>query len=342
MDPATLLTIAAISLIVLALVFDFVNGFHDTANAVATVIASGAMKEKSAIWMSAVLNFAGALVTMLMGTTVAKFITKVVPESQCSMVLIGSVLLAGLIWNVLTWWRGLPVSSTHCLIGSLVGGGLAAAGLDGLNLHKVWEAVIALFVSPIVGFVLCFIVAKLFHKIVVTRSARHSNGVKKNLSRLQILSSALVSFSHGSNDGQKTMGIIFLVLTTQFGLAQTAAMPLWVVFAAAGAIGLGTAIGGKRVIHTVMNLSHKRIDQEHGCAAELCTAATIFAGSYLGVPVSTTHVANSAVIGGCYGIHGPGHANLSKMKEILLGWVLTLPVTAVLAYLLYHFMNLVF
>lgn len=336
MEMLELGVIAAYGLILLALVFDFVNGFHDTANAVATVIASGAMEEKKAIWMSAALNFLGAITTMMLGTTVAIFITKVIPKEQCSTAMIGSVLLAGLIWNLFTWWKGLPVSSTHCLLGSLVGGGFAAGGLAGINMHKVWEAVIALFVSPLVGFSICLVTAWAFHKLVMRARSRNKTAYTKALPNLQIFSSALVSFSHGSNDGQKTMGIIFLILTTQFGLAADAPMPMWVVFAAAAAIGLGTAIGGKRVIHTVARqLSHKAIDAEHGCAAEFCTAITILGGSYMGVPVSTTHVANSAVVGGCYGIHGPGHANLGKMREILLAWLFTLPVTATLAYLLY-------
>lgn len=338
----TTLTIAVL-LIVLVLAFEFVNGFHDTANAVATVIASGAMEEKKAIWMSALLNFAGALITVLMGAAVAKFISKVIPEQNCTSTLLGSVICAGLIWNVLTWWRGLPVSSTHCLLGSLVGGGLAAGGIAGVDFHKVWEAIIALFVSPLVGFAFCLVVAWAFHKVVSTKNVRRQAFFKTALPKLQIASSALVSFSHGSNDGQKAMGVIFLILTTQLGLASTAGIPIWVVIACATAIGLGTAIGGKRVIHTVARqLSHKAIDAEHGCAAELCTAVTIFAGSFLGVPVSTTHVANAAVVGGCYGIHGFGHANLAKMKEILLAWLLTLPVTALLAYVLYNAMHLFF
>jgi len=369
--------IIAIGAIILALAFDFVNGFHDTANAVATVIYSGALKPRVAIAMSASLNLLGAL---LVGTTVAMFITSVVPASAVSLHLVVSVLLAGLVWNVITWWKGLPVSSSHCLLGSLVGAGIAAAGVAGVNFAALKTAAIALTVSPIIGFALAFAITWVLRQWFAgrTRSAAlkastqtlvvadeplsgNRPGKKKKdksnitdgrpawlskaLPWLQILSSASVSFSHGGNDGQKTMGIITLILATSFASAgyTTAHVPFWVVLAAASAIGLGTAIGGGRVIRTVgEKLSSKPIDAAHGCAAELTTAFTVFAASKVGVPVSTTHVLTSAVVGGTEGLYGRGHSNLATMKSVFLAWVLTLPVCALLAAGLFMLLGLVF
>ncbi len=360
----------AIGAILLALAFDFVNGFHDTANAVATVIYSGTLKPRVAILMSASLNLIGALVV---GTTVAMFITSVVPGNAVSLHLVSSVLLAGLAWNTVTWWKGLPVSSSHCLLGSLVGAGIAAAGISGINLSALEKALIALIVSPIIGFVMAYLITWLLRlwfkrlqqasqaesdrdstlqltaeRVVdqadgktPLRTKRKKNRVagrpawfNRSLPWMQILSSASVSFSHGGNDGQKTMGIITLILSTSFASYgyTTAHVPIWVVIAAASAIGLGTAIGGERVIRTVgEKLSNKPIDAAHGCVAELTTALTVFGASGLGVPVSTTHVLTSAVVGGTEGLYGRGHSNLNTMKSVFLAWMLTLPVCALLA-----------
>lgn len=335
--------IIAIGAIVLALIFDFVNGFHDTANAVATVIYSGALKPRVAIAMSATLNLLGAL---LVGTTVAMFITSVVPVGVVSLHLVVSVLLAGLAWNLVTWWRGLPVSSSHCLLGSLVGAGVAAAGYGGINPASLEKAIVALIVSPIIGFIAAYILTWTLARVlsigakaaVVETSEKDFSRqkvtwFKKALPWLQILSSASVSFSHGGNDGQKTMGIITLILATSFASLgyTTTHVPFWVVVAAASAIGLGTAIGGGRVIRTVgEKLSNKKIDAVHGCVAEFTTAATVFTASSMGVPVSTTHVLTSAVVGATEGLYGRGHTNMSTMKSVLLAWLLTLPVCGAL------------
>lgn len=347
--------IVAIGAIILALAFDFVNGFHDTANAVATVIYSGALKPRVAIGMSATLNLLGAI---LVGTTVAMFITSVVPMAAVSLHLVVAVLLAGLAWNIVTWYKGLPVSSSHCLLGSLVGAGIAAAGYSGINPAALEKAIVALIVSPIIGFALAFIITWFMRMAfssrnnvaaIVNPGKDSDNGrpvwFNRALPWLQILSSASVSFSHGGNDGQKTMGIITLILATSFASLgyTTSHVPFWVVLAAATAIGLGTAIGGGRVIRTVgEKLSSKRIDAAHGCAAELTTAVTVFAASKFGVPVSTTHVLTSAVVGGTEGLYGRGHSNLATMKSVFLAWILTLPVCALLSAALFWLLALVF
>lgn len=325
--------------IALALIFDFINGFHDTANAVATVIYSKALTPRLAIGMSAAFNFIGAVTV---GTTVALFITKLIPMNAVSIELIMSALLAGVVWNLGTWYFCLPVSSSHCLLGSLIGAGIAAVGWSGMSHGPIYTALTALIVSPLIGFALAFAVA-----FLVKRATRPQVGIadaqpapasRHTLRWLQILSSASVSYSHGANDGQKTMGVILLILVTQLGSHGFTAshVPLWVVISAASFIGLGTAIGGWRIIRTVgERLSTKPIDVTHGCSAEFTTAATVFGASYIGVPVSTTHVLNSSVVGATYGLHGSGHADWGMLKKIGLAWLLTLPVTAGLAALIY-------
>lgn len=339
LSPVQLTAIAAI---VLALGFDFVNGFHDTAHAVATIIYSKVLSPRMAIGMSALLNCMGAL---LIGTSVALFMTSVIPLQSCTIPVIVAVLMAGLVWNLLTWYRGLPVSSSHCLIGSLVGAGAAAAGWSGINFHALNKAAIALIVSPVAGFIIALSIAWLLKQLIRKIEGNYSSvgtygkgAVSKILPWCQILSSASVSFSHGGNDGQKTMGIITLILSTQFAAYgyDVGHVPSWVVYSAALAIGLGTAVGGWRIITTVgEKLSHKAIDPLHGCSAEFTTAATVFAASHLGVPVSTTHTLTSAVVGATAGLHGPEHINTKTFKSIGLAWIFTFPATAGLAAMFY-------
>lgn len=338
MGPETLMILGGFCLL-LAVAFDFVNGFHDTANACATIIHSGAMKPRYAILMSGVLNFLGAATV---GTSVAMFITKIIPDGKASVVLIASVLLAGLFWNILTWWKKLPVSSTHCLIGSLVGAGLAAGGVEGIKFHEIEKAIVSLFLSPVIGFAIAFGLAWLMAKMV----ARWGKSSEKALPWIQIASSGAVSFAHGSNDGQKTMGIMAMILAASFaghGYADaTKHIPFEVVLVAAAAIGLGTMIGGGRIIETVGKMSLKPIEPVHGCAAEATTALTVFAASAAGVPVSTTHVLNSAVVGSACALHGSGSADKKMIYTIVKAWLLTLPVTAALAFVTYLALNAIF
>lgn len=321
--------------LILALAFDFVNGFHDTANACATVIHSGAMRPWLAITMSGVLNFLGAATV---GTSVAMFITKIIPPGAATVTMITAVLLSGLFWNVFTWWKKLPVSSSHCLIGSLVGAGIAAGGIAGVNFHELLKALASLVVSPVIGFAIAFGVAWLLARLV----ARLGNRAGKVLPYVQIASSAAVSYSHGSNDGQKTMGIMAMILAGTFASYHDATkhIPIEVVLSAAAAIGVGTMIGGGRIIETVGKMSLKPIDPVHGCAAELTTAATVAGASLVGVPVSTTHVLNSAVVGGAYALHGGGSTDPKLIGSIIKAWILTMPVTAALAYGIFTVLHL--
>ncbi len=338
-------TVIAVLAIGLALAFDFVNGFHDTANAVATVIYTKALKPGVAIVMSGILNFLGAL---LVGTAVAQVITKIIPESSVTLPIVVAVLLAAVIWNLITWWYGIPVSSSHCLIGSLFGAGITAAvvkGADwraGVSWHELEKVVLALLISPLLGFAAGFITTWLTLKISKEKE-RDVNSTKTAeqhalMRWLHIFSSASVSFSHGSNDGQKTMGLITLILATHFAAYgyQSNTVPGWVMGSAALAIALGTIIGGWRVIRTVgTKISREKLSHSQGFGASMSTAVIILLASHIGAPISTTHTLSSAVAGGTIPVHGKDKLNPKTMKLILLAWVLTLPVAATLSAVCY-------
>lgn len=334
--------LVAVLAIALALGFDFVNGFHDTANAIATVIYTKALKPPVAMLMSGILNFLGAL---MVGTAVAQVITKIIPIETATLPLIVSVLLAALIWNLLTWWFGLPVSSSHCLIGSLFGAGINASGLTGVSWHELTKILYALLISPVVGFVfgciLTFVVLKISKE--KEREIRNDDKQQSHLMRwLHILASASVSFTHGSNDGQKTMGVITLILATHFAYYgyTTHHVPFWVMLSAATAIGLGTVIGGWRVIRTVgTKISRERLSHSQGFGASMSTALIILTASSIGAPISTTHTLSSAVAGGTIPVHGRSKLNARTMKLIVLAWVLTFPVAASLAAINYWILS---
>jgi PiT family inorganic phosphate transporter len=256
-------TLIAALAILLALGFDFVNGFHDTANACATVIYTKALKPGVAIVMSGVLNFLGAL---LVGTAVAQVITKIIPVETVTLPVVVAVLLAALIWNLITWWFGIPVSSSHCLIASLFGAGVTAAGVKGVEWHELWKVLTALFISPIVGFISGALLTWVTLKL--SREQLHDSRKtpqSKVMRTLHVIASAFVSFTHGSNDGQKTMGIITLILATHFARYGYRAdhVPLWVMAAAATAMAIG---------HDYRRLesnSHRRHQDQQGAAEPL-------------------------------------------------------------------------
>lgn len=336
-------TAVAIFAIILALGFDFVNGFHDTANAVATVIYTKALKPTVAIVMSGLLNFLGCV---MVGTAVAMVITKIIPADKVTLPLVVSVLLAAVLWNLLTWWKGLPVSSSHCLIGALTGAGVAANDFHGVDWHELQKVGIGLLISPLVGFVAGGIMT--WAALNLSGENKDPGGASQPHSKLMrwlhILSSASVSFSHGSNDGQKTMGIITLILATHFASYgfTTSNVPLWVMVSAATAIALGTMIGGWKVIRTVgTKISRERLSHSQGFGASMSTAIIILIASQYGAPISTTHTLSSAVAGGTIPVYGANKLNKQTMWLIVLAWVLTLPVAATFAAISYFVLRLV-
>ena len=313
----------------LAIAFDYINGFHDTANAIATSVSTRALKPGWAIAMSATANFVGALTGTAVARTVGSGLIDTNVESQT---VIAAALVGAIFWNLLTWRLGIPSSSSHALIGGLLGAALAASGFGAWQMDGIVEKVLLpLIGSPIIGFVL-----GLTLMIVIFNVFRRAHPVRLNgvFRRLQVVSAGYMAFSHGSNDAQKTMGIMTLALVTA-GVIDSFEVPLWVILTAATAISLGTAAGGWRIIKT-MGTKVVKLDPVHGFAAETTAASIIFGATQLGMPVSTTHVISSAIM-------GVGSSDRLKTvrwgvaRSIVVAWVLTLPAsgaTAALAYVL--------
>jgi PiT family inorganic phosphate transporter len=320
-------TAILVAVLALAVLFDYINGFHDTANAIATSVSTRALKPGWAIAMSAAANFIGALT----GTAVAKTVGAGLIDQQVEgQVVVAAALVGAIVWNLVTWRLGIPSSSSHALIGGLLGASFAAAGVGSWNVEGiVGKVVVPLVSSPIAG-----VLIGLALMVVIFNVFRRVNPKKMNdrFRRLQVLSAAYMAFSHGSNDAQKTMGIMTLALVTA-GVLPEFKVPLWVIILAASAISLGTAAGGWRIIRT-MGTRVVKLDPVHGFAAETTAATIIFGASQLGMPVSTTHVISSAIM-------GTGASDRFKSvrwglaRNIGIAWVLTLPAagaTAALAY----------
>ncbi len=309
--------------VVLALAFDYINGFHDTANAIATSVATRALHPRHAILMAASFNFIGAFA----GTAVAKTIgAGLVDENTTTQGVIVAALVGAIVWNLITWYYGLPSSSSHALIGGLFGATLIAAGPDALKADGIIGKVLLPMVSsPLIGFVgaLALMIALYW----LFRNAKHRE-TSAIFRRLQVISAGAMAFSHGSNDAQKTMGIITLALFSA-GLIPDVTVPTWVIIAAATAISLGTAVGGWRIMHT---MGHRVVKLEpiHGFAAETTAATVIYGAAHLGMPVSTTHVISSAIMG-VGSARGTKGVRWGVARNILLAWIITIPAAGIVA-----------
>jgi PiT family inorganic phosphate transporter len=324
LDAQTLLLILTIAV---ALAFDFTNGFHDTANAIATTVGTRALHPRVAVAFSAVLNLIGAVVTtQLLHAKVADTIGSLVaPEHGVGLSMIVAALFAAIAWNLITWRAGLPSSSSHALIGGLIGMGLAAYGTDAVVWAKVYPVFIALITSPIAGFFVAYVITVLLLNLLRRARPGHANSAFR---KLQLFSSGFVSFSHGANDAQKTMAIITLALFSSNHLAEFA-VPTWVVLAAALAIGLGTWAGGWRIIRT-MSSRIIRMEPVDGFAAQTAGAAVIQAATGWGLPVSTTHVVSGSVMG-AGATRRLSAVRWGVARRIIWAWVLTVPASAALA-----------
>jgi PiT family inorganic phosphate transporter len=321
-------TLTLLVILGLAVIFDYINGFHDTANAIATSVSTRALKPQWAIAMSAVANFGGALLT---GTAVAKTVgAGLIATNVEGVSVVAAALIGAIFWNLFTWRMGIPSSSSHALIGGLLGAAAAAAGPGSWNLVGVRDKVLVpLISSPIIGFVLGLVLMVIIFNVF--RRA-HPKTMNDRFRRLQILSAAYMAFSHGSNDAQKTMGVMTLALF-QAGVLSEFKVPIWVIFLAASAISLGTAAGGWRIIRT-MGTRVVKLDPVHGFAAETTAATIIFGASQLGMPVSTTHVISSAIMG--TGASDRFNAvRWGVARQIGIAWVLTIPASGIAAALAY-------
>lgn len=313
-------------LILLALVFDFMNGFHDSANVVSTVITSGALPPRRALIVAALSEFAGPFI---FGVAVATLIGDGILQSSAITITVTiAAISSAIIWNLITWYFGLPSSSSHALIGGLVGAGLAYGGWDVLIPLGLLRVVLALLFSPLVGFLGGF----LLMKIALFSLRKAPPTVNTALRRLQILTLVGLSLSHGSNDAQKTMGIISLGLLSA-GVLQRFFVPLWVVAISAGAMALGTALGSWRLIRT-LGAKIFRIRPLHALSSQLSGATVILSASLTGGPVSTTQVLSSS-IAGTGAAERISQVRWTTLLDMVYAWLMTIPVTTLLGAGLY-------
>jgi PiT family inorganic phosphate transporter len=322
--------------VIMALVFDYINGFHDTANAIATVVSTRVLSPRTAIIMAAVLNFVGALVAQNVAKTIA---SGLVDKQFVNQSVILAAIIGAIIWNLITWKFGIPSSSSHALIGGLCGAVIARGGFDALKLPGLKEKVlIPLVMSPIIGVICGFI---LMYAIYFIATKVKSNKAMMVFKPLQIMSSSLMAFSHGSNDAQKSMGIITLALVAGGFMPHSdkVIIPLWVMLSCAVVMALGTAAGGWRIIKT---MGHKilRMEPPQGFAAETSASIVILIASKLGIPVSTTHVISSSIFG--VGIAKNKNAvRWIVARDMIFAWILTIPASGLVSMILsYVFLGL--
>jgi PiT family inorganic phosphate transporter len=316
------LSFLVVVVIITALVFDFTNGFHDTANAMATSIATGALRPKVAVAVSAVLNLVGAFLS----TAVAKTISSgLVDDSKVTVPIIFGGLVGAILWNLVTWYFGLPSSSSHALFGGLIGATWIAAGSGAVNFGTVVQKIIIpAIAAPIVAGAVALLGTFLAYKI--TQRARKKS-VNAGFKTGQIASASLVSLAHGTGDAQKTMGVITLVLITSGSLAHGSQPPVWVIFSAGLAIALGTYFGGWRIIRT-MGKGLTEIESPQGFTAETSSASVLLASSHLGFPLSTTQVCSGSILGAGLGKR-LAEVRWTVARRMAMAWLCTLPAAAV-------------
>lgn len=323
-DSALLLLFLVIAA---ALVFDFINGFHDTANAIATCISTRALSIRSAILMAAGLNFVGAMISTKVAATIGKGIVD--PSNVTQMVVLAGIIGA-IIWDLITWYYGLPSSSSHAIIGGIMGAVIAHAGVSALHGAGLKKIILALVLSPIIGIAIGFI-----FMVIMMWSFRNKSphGLNKVFRKLQIASAAIMAFSHGTADAQKSMGVITLALVS-YGYIATFHVPPWVMVTCALAMALGTAVGGWRIIKTVGH-DFVKLQPVHGFCVETASAGVILGASAIGMPTSTTHVITSSILG--VGLSKRISAvNWQIAYRIVWAWVLTIPASAAVSFVTYQ------
>jgi len=321
-------------IIAIALLFDFTNGIHDSANSIATIVSTRVLTPRQAVVWAAFFNFIAFLV---FGTAVAKTVGKgLVDVSIVTPAVILAGLIGAILWNLITWYLGLPVSSSHALIGGYAGAAIAKAGFDVLILSGWFKIILFIFLAPLLGMALAIFFFILANWLVYKKTPTAVNNIFRHL---QILSAALYSLGHGGNDAQKTMGIIVSLLFSA-GLVSSFEVPLWVVLSAHAAIGLGTLVGGWRIVKT-MGQQITKLRTFDGFCAESASAISIFLATHLGVPVSTTHVISGAISGvGAAKRFSAVHWGVAI--KIVWAWVLTIPAAALIAAGTFYLFGLIF
>ncbi len=314
--------------ILFALIFEYINGFHDSANAIATVVSTKVLTARVAIAYAGVLNIFGAF----LGTHVATTIGKGIVATDCiTQGVILCALMSAIIWNLITWYYGIPSSSSHALIGGLMGAAISKTGYSVVKIEGVTRKVLLpMITSPFIGFVIGFICMVI---ILWVCARANPNTVNKYFKKLQLVSSGIMALGHGTNDAQKTMGIITLALVS-FHALPTFEVPFWVILGCAVTMGLGTMAGGWRIIRT-MGSKMIKLKPVHGFAAETSAAIVILGASHFGIPVSTTHIISTSImgVGSTRGIHA---VKWGIVGNIVMAWILTIPVCMLMAWLLYR------
>lgn len=320
--------------IALVIIFDFINGFHDSANSIATVVSTKVLSPVAAVAMASFFNFVAFLIFPL---NVAKTMgTGVINPDVINLTVIASALVAAITWNLATWWLGLPSSSSHTLVGGLVGAAVASSGWGTVVFAGVIKIVIFIVIAPVLGMVMSFIISA----IVIFFARNHSpSGIDKHFRRLQLLSAAAFSLGHGGNDAQKSMGIIWVALIITGLASKTDAIALWIVLSCQTAIALGTLLGGWRIVKT-MGQRITKLKPFEGFCAESSGAITLFVATHFGIPVSTTHVITGAIIG-AGARKGVSAVKWGVTTKIFWAWILTIPVSAVIGSLIYHLLKLI-
>lgn len=324
-----------ILIIIVALVFDFTNGAHDCANAIATVVSTKVLSPRVAVTMAALLNLGGAL----LGTEVAKTLGSGIVHPDVVMgshILVLAALVGAIAWNCITWYFGIPSSSSHALIGGLIGAAVAHAGFSSLNGASILNKVLLpLIISPLAGFGAAFLLMWLIYWLCAKMQRRNVN---RAFYRLQILSAGFMATSHGLNDAQKTMGVITLALLI-FGQVDTVEVPLWVKLVCALAMAMGTAVGGWKIVKTMGHRIFK-LEPVHGFAAETAAAMVITSASMMGAPISTTHTITASIFG------VGATKRLSAVRwgvagNLIVAWILTIPAAATVAWICFQLLHLV-
>lgn len=319
-------------LIALVLIFDFINGFHDSANSIATVVSTKVLSPLAAVTLAATFNFLAFLIFPLkVATTIGK---GVINTDIVTLTLITAAVSAAIIWNLLTWWWGLPSSSSHTLVGGLVGAAVAGNGFSAVIYSGVLKIAIFIVVAPVLGMIIAYLISVVVLHLVKNHSPF---GIDKHFRRLQLVSASAFSLGHGGNDAQKSMGIIWVSLIAANQVAKDAPIDLWIVLSCHGAIALGTLFGGWRIVKT-MGQKITKLKPFEGFCAETAGAMTLFMATGLGIPVSTTHTITGSIIG----VGATKRASAVQWgvtTKIFWAWILTIPVSALIGAAIFYILT---
>lgn len=315
----------------LVLVFDFINGFHDSANSIATVVSTKVLSPLAAVAMAAIFNF---LAFLFFHLNVATTMGKVVDPDIINLSVIGAALIAAITWNLVTWWLGLPSSSSHTLVGGLVGAAIVSSGIASVNVPAVVTIVIFIVIAPLLGMVTSYIISAF---VIFFARKQTPSIIDKHFRRLQLLSAAAFSLGHGGNDAQKSMGIIWVALIVTNQVTKDSHIALWIVLSCQAAIALGTLFGGWRIVKT-MGQRITKLKPFEGFCAESAGALTLFIATHFGIPVSTTHTITGSIIG-VGARKGASAVKWGVTRKIFWAWILTIPVSGIIGGLMFLFFN---